>query len=169
MKRTLISFPRSERFRGERCWSLDSQMERPVRIEVSAENFGSVVRTSYWICVGLFVMDLAIGLYLVDDWGTVPGLVGWLVWGFLMLDGLIIWYVFRKRALERQMRWRKAEAFIDALPTETLQNLIYSWAGILIVGAAGMIVEFTEAGLLFILSAGIGSICLLVSYPANED
>lgn len=144
-------------------------MERPVKIEVSAENFVAVVHTLYWVCVGLFVMDLAVGIYLVDDWGAAPGLGGWLVWGFLMLDGLALWYVFRKRVLERQMWWRNGETAVDEVLAETIRNLMYSWAGILVVGAAGMIVEFTDAGLLLVVSAGVGSICLIVSYPANGE
>lgn len=142
-------------------------MGQPVKIEVSADNFRSVARRLYWICVGLFVMDLAVGVYLVDDWGTAPGLLGWSVWGFLTTDGLILWYVFRKKALEHRIRWRNADTSVAELPAETLRSLIYSWAGILIVGVAGMIVEFTEAGLPFVLSAGLGSVCLVVSYPPN--
>lgn len=148
-----------------------SERDPLLKIEVSSENFGSVARRSYWVCVGLFVMDLAIGVYLVDDWGTVPGLVGWLVWGFVMMGGLILWYVFRKRALEREIQiWRhEPETSVKILPVDVFRDWIYSWAGILIVGIAGMVIRYTEAGVLLALSAGIGGICFLVSYPTKEE
>lgn len=142
--------------------------EKPVKIKVSRENFWFYARAGYWVCVGLFVVDVVVGLYMVDNWSKVPGLLGWMVWGFLTTTGFIFWLIFRRRALREEARWSETEGGVRGSRAEVLRDFIYSWVGILIVGIAGVVVQFTGAGVPLILSAFFAVVVFLVSYPVER-
>lgn len=135
-----------------------------MELKVTKSNVGRLALTAFSIAVGLFLVDIVISLFVIDNWWVAPGLVGWLIWGLVAADGLVMWYLFRRKALNRLRLASAAEDLPDRVPALLLRDLILSWAGFLIVGVAGYVGEFAGAGVLLVLAPIIASVCLIVSY-----
>lgn len=97
-----------------------------------------------------------------------PGLDAWIVWGLIGAGGLVVWLVFRRKAVTPMTEWtarrRRAEEF-DAAILQT--RLVIAWGGAEGVGIAGVIAYFFLGGTLAMLvsSLAVSLFCLGLSAP----
>lgn len=102
--------------------------------------------------------------------GGSPGVAAWVTWIVLAGNGLVLWFVFRRKAVEPVTEWSQSRRAEEGFDAETLQKrLIIAWAGAEAVGFAGPVVYFLGGNLAMLVgSLAVAAFCFARSVPRRE-
>lgn len=102
--------------------------------------------------------------------GGSPGVAAWIAWIGLAGNGLVLWFVFRRKAVEPVTEWSRSRRAEEGYDAETLQKrLILAWAGAEAVGFAGPVVYFLGGNLAMLAgSLAVAAFCFVRTAPREE-
>lgn len=98
------------------------------------------------------------------------GTVWWVVWGVLVLDGVVLWQIFRRKAVEPVTEWSLHRRRVEGFTPETFQAyLVIAWSGAELAGiAGGLTFLFTGDLAQMVISLACSLICFRLSAPREE-
>lgn len=141
-----------------------------------AEGSGNVsFDTARRVYVGIAVAPFALAgvTWLFDMGGEAagpPGVAAWASWILISGYGLVLWYLFRRKAVEPVTGWSRSRRAEEEFSAETLQKrLIIAWSGAQAVGFAGPVVYGLGGDLAMMVSSlAVALLCFVRSAPRRE-
>lgn len=97
-----------------------------------------------------------------------PGLTAWLVWGGVGASGLMLWLLFRRRAVAPVTEWSRQKRRAESFSRANLQtNLVIAWGGAEAIAFAGCIAYFFLDGSLMMFASSLVAtvLCFGLSMP----
>lgn len=155
--------------------SLTAAYTKGTTVHMAAGSRDEAFETARKLYVGIAISPFALAAvtWLLDPGagtGGTPGVVAWTSWIVIAGNGFLLWYVFRRKAVEPVTEWSRSRRAEEGYDADTLQkHLVLAWAGAEAVGFAGPVVYFLGGNLAMLVSSlAVAALCFARSAPREE-